>query len=156
MYTLLKTCLVIISLKLALFVDGPMLPDGTYGKIVGNGIQCTPYGESKPSGPLNYSTNDLGKKGVPKLTQSELAMIRRIKKYIHKSDLRFAFVNGVGRSATFIIYEADRGLCFDGAPGFLVLNLSCQITYEPGERPEFTGLMPDCRDAPRPWMQATP
>jgi len=129
----------------------PVLSDGTYGRVVGRGVQCVPYGSTAPSGPISYFARDVGKPGVPRLSPSERAMLRSIMQYVHSPLLRFAHVSH-GR---FIVYaiRMKPGICMDEAPGYLVLNRECNVTYEPGEDPSGTGNIPDCQGLPRrPWM----
>ncbi len=114
------------------------------------GVQCVPYGKTRPEGPRNYSINDLNKAGVPKLSQFELDMVRTIQRYVRSKLLRFAFVGN-----QFIIFNAKFGPCLDN--DYQVLNGTCNEFYEPGEDPWKTGAMPGDACGPRrPWVPNDP
>ena len=99
------------------------------------------------AGPPSYLVRDIGKPGVPELTNEQLVMIRKIRVYVHPSTLRFATVGG-----TFIVFDASLGPCEPGAPGYSVLNGSCNEMYSPTDNFAGTGAVPGCWNAPRPWM----
>jgi hypothetical protein len=130
----------------------PVLPDGTLGRAVGLGIQCVPYGSTVPSGPISYLARDAGKPGVPPLSSKERAVLQSIMRYVHSPLLRFTHVFAGG----FIVYvtQVSAGICMDAGGGYMVLNQDCNTTYEPGENPDATSVVPTCPDYPRPWMHA--
>jgi hypothetical protein len=115
-----------------------------------SGIQCRPYGENSPQGPRNYSVAEIGRRGVPMLTSSQLKMLSSIRKFVKSTTLRFSFISG-----DFIVFDAIDGACFDGgAPGYPVLNGACNEYYQPGEDPRKTVPAPGCIGPPRPWISS--
>lgn len=123
----------------------PEIPVGKYG------IACLTYQQRTTPSNLSYSVADIGKEGVPTLTDSQVTMIRRIQKYVHSETLRFGFT---GRGQ-FIVFDADAGPCFDGAPGYWVMNdPDINSFYEPGEAPDFIHAIPgEVAPTPGPWMR---
>ncbi|TAM77048.1 hypothetical protein EPN44_03910 [bacterium] len=65
--------------------------------------------------------------------------------------MRFAFVH----RSEFIVFDATAGPCFDGAPGYRVLNASPpNAFYEPGEAPGFIHAVPgEVAPTAGPWMR---
>jgi hypothetical protein len=99
-------------------------------------------------GPPSYLVRDAGKSVVPPLTASQRTMLRKIMAYVHPSTLRFAFVGG-----EFIVFDAQNGPCETGAPGYSVLNsVSCNEMYSPTDNFDHTRAVPECWNAPRPWI----
>jgi hypothetical protein len=99
------------------------------------------------SSPPSYLVRDIGKPDVPKLTAAQLAMVRKIRVYVHPTTLRFANVAG-----EFIVFDASRGPCETSAPGYSVLNGACNEMYSPTDNFDGTRAVPGCWNAPRPWI----
>lgn len=111
---------------------------------VGRGIACRINGHQ--FGPLSYSARDVGRKGVPKLSPTDLSELHQIERYVHSPNLRFAFETG-----TFIVFNAMLGPCYGGAPGYQVLNgATCKASWAPTDG---LGALPDCFNPPRPWVK---
>lgn len=104
--------------------------------------------------PQSYRIADIGKPGFPKLAPDELAMVRRIQRYIHSSTLRIAWVVQSTTPNGFIVFNATDGPCEVWAAGYKVLNGGCNEFYQPGENPYNTHPVPDCyrADERPPWM----
>ena len=104
--------------------------------------------------PQSYLVRDIGKAGVPELTQGERAMVVRIQRYIHSKTLRIAWVDHATTHQGFIVFDATDGPCEVWAAGYKVLNGSCNEFYQPGENPYTTHAVPDCfpQDENPPWM----
>jgi hypothetical protein len=115
-------------------------------KKVGYGIACRlgTGGWGTPS----YALADLKKPGTPVLSGKDLRIAAAIAKYDHSKFLRFAVLD----DGSLVVFDATAGPCFGGAPGYWVLNGSCNDEYSPvdGEAP---GPGP-CRNTRRPWMPA--
>ena len=105
--------------------------------------------------PQSYSVADIGKAGFPKLAPDELAMVRRVERYVHSRTLRVAWVGSTTKNG-FIVFDATDGPCEVWAAGYKVLNGVCNEFYQPGENPYHTHAVPDCypRDVHPPWMTA--
>jgi hypothetical protein len=152
----------------------PLPPNMTCGDPACSAYRTTPYvltrsqygvgclGNVGPGGtpnpqppPESYAAADIGKPGFPELAPPELDAVRRIERYVHSKTLRIAWLAPPNQrvNAEFIVFDATDGPCLDAAPGYPVLNGSCNEFYEPGENPYNTGAAPDCfRPSPRPWM----
>jgi hypothetical protein len=126
---------------------------------VGAGIQCQPEyrdvrGFHDP--PVTYTAADIGKPGVPKLTEQERAVLRRIERYIKSNTLRIAWLDHAPPQRRFIIYDADAGPCYTQSHAYPVLNGSCNEYYGPADDPYDTLPAPDCMGTPYPWATPTP
>ena len=145
---------VMLMLLLHTSVQGSAVPsphDLEAGTRRGMGVQCTPYSESQPSGPISYRVSDIGKPGVPRLRRADRLLIARMLRYVPPRmtrSLRFAMVGDL------IVYAAISGICADFAPGYPVLNGDCNSYYEPGEDPTRINPGSGCLGPPRPWMSA--
>ncbi len=129
----------------------PCHPEVRVGKY---GIGCKTVASRTTVGPASYNVSDIGKSGVPQLTPGRIALARRIQRYTGSRTLRFAIGPfGPWRRTAPIVFDATEGPCFDGAPGYLVLNDSDGNTfYEPGEAPGYIHPGPgDIRATPGPW-----
>lgn len=102
------------------------------------GTQCTPYGQTKSSGPKSYLVADVGKGGVPVLSIRNRWTIQRIEASHHSPTLRFAILDKL------IVFDARHGPCYDVAGGYPVLNGACNEFYEPGEDPTQTKAAMGC------------
>lgn len=100
---------------------------------------------SRPS----YLVRDLGKPGVPGVNVKDIRMLRAIRKYIHASTLRFAYVGG-----EFIVFDAAQGPCAPFAPGYTVLNGAYNEMYSPTDDFKSTTAVPGYGIPPRPWMKS--
>ena len=107
---------------------------------------CHPYGDYAPGkGAWNYLIQEANKPGTPALTPQEVVQLRTVEKRHPSRYLRFAVLNtpqlgGVARE--FVVFDATDGPCFDGAPGYEVLNDRPNSYYEPGENPYATHAGP--------------
>lgn len=119
------------------------------------GIGCRTYQRPNTVGPTSYLVSDIGNPGVPVLSSRQTSMVKRIRKYIHSENLRFAFIEDYNPS--FIVFDADGGPCLDVAPGYWILNdPKINMYYEPGEAPGFIHPMNgDLGTTPGPWMTPT-
>lgn len=109
--------------------------------------------------PESYLVKDVGKPGFPALKPDEIAVFRRVQRYVRSPNLRIAWVDGEEPSSRFIVFDAVQGPCLVAASGYRVLNGACNERYQPGENPYYTtaGTYVDCyRQTPRPWMLPTP
>ena len=95
---------------------------------------------------MSYRADDVGRPGVPRLTDDQRRVLAKIRRYLHSKTLRFAFVGG-----SMIVFDARYGPCWDVAPGYKVLNGACNEYYEPGEEPASTFGIPGCYETPPPW-----
>jgi hypothetical protein len=108
------------------------------------GIACLINGQRY--GPMTYSANDAGKRGVPALPVDQLRMLRIIQHFVPSLHLRFASVH-----SEFIVFNAMKGPCWAGAPGYQVLTAqSCNEGWSPTDG---LGALPDCSNPPRPWVR---
>ena len=113
----------------------------------GAGIACSVDGDV---GPPSYLVRDLGKPGVPRIPAHDVAIVRRIAKYLDSKDLRFAYPGG-----QFIVYNAINGPCEPHAPGYPVLNLQCNMMYSPTDNFDGPRAVPQCSPTmKRPWMRS--
>lgn len=101
--------------------------------------------------PQSYPASAVGKPGFPALAPSERSMLRRIQRYVHSKTLRLAWVG----NHEFIVFDALDGPCEVSAPGYTVLNGTCNEVYEPGENPYDTHGVPGCFFTPPPWMRSS-
>lgn len=97
--------------------------------------------------PPSYRTADVGKPGVPSPKPSDLRMLRRIQRYVHSPTLRYVYA-----AKRFLVYDAIDGPCMGGAPGYFVLNGSCNEFYMPSNQTDYTVATPGCFSPPRPWI----
>ncbi len=119
------------------------------------GVQCsawTPQGIAPDPADVqtSYQVSDVGKPGVPTLSDDERSLLREIGHYVRSKTLRIAFLDNERDHHRMIVFDAVRGSCMDEAPGYKVLNGACNEYYEPGETPRWTHATPYC-DAPPPW-----
>jgi hypothetical protein len=112
----------------------------------GLGQRCIAYGDTIASGPIIYRVADIGRHGVPTLTSAQKRSIAAITRYLDSPHLRFTLID-----AKLIVFNAFRGPCVYDAPGYQVLNGSCNEAYQPGRDPDQTHAMPSCIGPPRPW-----
>lgn len=88
---------------------------------------------------------DANRPGTPALTPRELVQVRIVKTRHPSRYLRFAVLNVPqlgGTFRNFVIFDAIYGPCYDGAPGYEVLNDGRRDYYEPGENPYNTHAVP--------------
>lgn len=99
------------------------------------------------TGPFSYLTDDSGKKGVPRITSADRALIRRIEQFLHSRTLRFTYLG-----TSLLVFNATSGPCEPDAPGYPVLNsASCNLFYSPTD--DFDGPRAFTRcDTSRPWF----
>ncbi len=93
--------------------------------------------------PLSYSANDIGAADVPRLSAHQLRVLRLIQRHVSSGTLRIAWVDRGENTQRFIVFNANDGPCETWAPGYEVLNGSCNEYYEPGENPYATHAVPD-------------
>jgi hypothetical protein len=99
-------------------------------------------------GPPSFLVADIGKAGVARLKPRQAAMARSIAHDIHSRTLRFlVFKNG-----EFIVFDAETGPCEPDAPGYPVLNESCNAAYSPTDNFDHAGAYSSCYPSPRPWL----
>lgn len=106
--------------------------------------------------PESYAVGDIAKPNFPKLSASEAGTVARIGRYVHSKALRIAWVSHThAGEGGFIVFDALDGPCEVWAPGYPVLNGTCNEFYQPGENPYdthgSTGCLPP--NAHRPWMR---
>ncbi len=104
--------------------------------------------------PQSYRVADIGKPGVPKLTEGQAALVGRVVRSVKSDTLRIAWVDDTAERSKFIIFDALDGPCGTGRP-YDVLNGACNEEYEPGENPYHTFPAPDCFATKRPWLSST-
>lgn len=100
--------------------------------------------------PPSYRVDDLGRAGVPRPNRKDLEMVRKIRRYVHSSTLRFAYL--AKNEKWFIVYDAVWGPCTGNAPGYFVLNGGCNEFYMPSGQSDITIGVPECFSPPRPWI----
>jgi hypothetical protein len=111
---------------------------------LGYGIACLING--KQFGPPSFSVLDIGRKDVPALSMLERSKINEIQRYVPSRNLRFVVVH-----MELMVYNAVKGPCWAGAPGYQVLNgQTCKAMWSPTDGP---GALPDCWNPPRPWIE---
>lgn len=127
---------------------------------VGAGIQCVPdYNNVRAlhALPITYAAADVGKPGVPILTASERAVLRRIEHYVKSDTLRIGWIDYATTPRHFIVFDASDGPCDIGTHAYKVLNGTCNEDYGPADNPYATEPAPDCYGVtPYPWMTPTP
>lgn len=109
------------------------------------GVRCTAWrqpGSGPDPGPgvLSYRLSDIGGPGVPALTAADMADVHRVARSVRSPTLRFVVLQvqtKLGLLRQFYIFDATSGPCYDGAPGYPILNDHdrCVGFYEPGENP---------------------
>ena len=102
-------------------------------------------------GPPSYSVYDIGKTGVPRVTPSQIGLIRRILKYVGSPTIRFAFLS----RHEFIVFDTQGQPCAAFALGLPVLN-EVNSYYQPGEDPRYTHSGPGGSLPPTPWPWMSP
>ena len=118
--------------------------------VKGLGIACTLRTDHAP---FSYPASAVGNPGVPKLFPRDAAMLRAIRRSVHSRTLRFAYLF----SGEFIVYDANAGPCEPGAPGYAVLNETCNTMYSPTDNFDYTAPVPECWNVPpRPWLKLPP
>jgi hypothetical protein len=119
-----------------------------------HGIGCRSYQHPDKVGPPSYAARDIKAKDVPRLTGDQLAVIRKIEKYVAPTYLRFAFLSLPG-GRQFIVFNAVDGPCVDAAPGYWVMNATYPNSfYQPGQNPFAVHSIPgDIVPTPGPWMK---
>lgn len=121
----------------------PEVRVGTYGTA------CLTFRDRTHPSNVSYRAKDVGKTGVPRLTEAQITLLRRIQNYVHSETLRFAFVR-----REFLVFDATDGPCADFAPGYWIMN-SVDLYFEPGEAPGSLGPGPtEVEHTPGPWMRA--
>jgi len=122
------------------------------------GIGCKTYEKPTLVGPPSYSLSDIGRLGVPRLSREQVSLARQIQRYVRSRTLRFAIVGPIVARGAFLVFDAIEGPCFDGAPGYLLLNDSSGNSfYQPGEAPGYVHAGPgDVRATPGPWCRHRP
>jgi len=131
----------------------PAVPTAVAVSQYGAGCRSANYPDEV--GPPSYNVAALGKPGVPGLTSDQLAMIRRIERYVHSRSLRFAFVLTEWGPHTFIVF--DPGAAGPCTPGARVLNLRGKQLYEPQIDPYTTVPdTPTMPEIPKPWFSVAP
>jgi hypothetical protein len=116
---------------------------------VGRGLACR---RDNQTGPPNYLIKDIGKPGVPHLRKADVAVLRRIEQYIHRSTLRFVYLNNKSDRRFVVFNVSVRGMCDPSTPPLIVLNGSCSEYYSPFYRMFSTGAADGCFNPPRPWV----
>jgi hypothetical protein len=111
----------------------------------GLGIACRVGPET---GSLSYLASDIGRPGVPRLSNAEMRMIDGIRKVVHSKDLRFQHLGD-----DFIVYDAKAGPCETAAPGYKVLTAPGCLYYSPTDDFDHPRATPDCTDTPAPWLR---
>jgi hypothetical protein len=128
--------------------QAPRNPDVRVGKY---GVSCLTFEDRTHASNVSYSVDDIGKPGTPRLTTDEASVVRRIQKYVHSKTLRFAFLE---TESPFVIFDATNGPCFDGAPGYWIMNDPSGTFFEPGEGPAFEHPIPaEVSPTAGPWMR---
>lgn len=121
------------------------------------GIGCKTLNEpNRPVLPPSYKVDDIGKPGVVFLPGPQAALARRIQHFVHSKTLRFTIIGPLTQQDSFVVFDATHGPCFDGAPGYRVLNDRSGLTYyQPGEDPgTFNGIPGDVTTpSPGPWCR---
>ncbi len=116
------------------------------------GVACKSYEYPNALGPASYNVADIGKSGVPPLTEDQLRLLHRIQRYIHSKTIRFVFL---GHNHRLALFNATHGPCIDAAPGYWVLNSGHfpNNFYEPGDNPYIirAGEPPGFAPTPGPW-----
>lgn len=129
----------------------PAVPIGRYA------VACETYSEpSRPVLPPSYRVDDIGKPGVVFLSPPEVTLARRIQHFVHSRTLRFTIIGPHVAPDSFVVFDATDGPCFDGAPGYRVLNdTSGRAYYQPGEDPgSIHGIPGDVTTpSPGPWCR---
>jgi hypothetical protein len=106
------------------------------------GIACQADGVL---GPWTFSATDVGKSGVPRLTQSEATVLARIRRYVSSPTLRFTWVG-----SEFVVYDAISGVCNGGQ--YAVMNGDCNEIFSPTDTQfDHTFAGTGCRGTPPPW-----
>jgi len=120
----------------------------------GAGVQCVPYGETKPDGPVMYLVDDIGKPGVPRPNAQDAKMLAKILRWYHTRTMRFTYLPLPLAGIRFIVFDADDQVCIGDDPGFQILNGPCNAFYNPGNSPTSTTSTDICGGAgtPRPWF----
>lgn len=127
-------------------------------KVSKYAVACRGFEDPAKIGPPIYAVSDMGKPGVPKLTTDQLALIKRIQRYVHSSTLSFAFVPTRPQwlGGPFIVFDATQGPCIDVAGAYPVLN-GVHEFYEDGDNPFVTKTGPPEVEGTRaPWMTPSP
>ena len=133
--------------------DSRVTPEPGNPVAVGRyGIGCRTYQKPNIVGPPSYRANDVGRPGVPPLSQSQRRMLHSIQRYVHSRTLRFAFLDN--SFSPFVIFDAEFGPCTGFAPGYWVMNsTSVNTYYEPGEAPGDVHAVPgEAAPTAGPWM----
>lgn len=113
------------------------------------GIGCMSYvrpGAEMPKElpPQSYLAADMGRPGFPKLTARERSTVRRFATHANAKTLRIAWVAAISGEHGFIVFDAYDGPCETWAPGYKVLNGTCNEYYEPGENPYYSHAVMGC------------
>jgi hypothetical protein len=129
----------------------PEIDSGNRGVRVGYGAACL---RDSIAGPPSYPSNLVGEPGFPRLSGQNIAVLRRIMKYIHSGKLRFVFLSNSRDKHRFIVFNASRSrLCDPTVPPFIVLNGACNEYYSPSNVMFATSAAMGCVNPPRPWIQ---
>lgn len=105
-----------------------------------HGVMCRRWAMYSGPGQYSYSPRDVGASDAPKLSPGEVAELRRAESSTKSKTIRFAVLTMDGKKY-FIIFDAVNGPCYDGAPGYRVIN-SNGVYYQPGENPFATHAVP--------------
>lgn len=118
---------------------------------VGRGTACNVHGQY---GSPSYAVHDIGIQTVPKPSESEQVILRRIERYFNPPTLRFAYLGRELIRREFIVFNATLGPC---APtNYMVLNGACNEAYSPTDDLMHTGATPGCPSVQRPWRSGDP
>jgi hypothetical protein len=115
-------------------------------KTVGLGEACVVDGTT---GPVSYPITIDQRHRDATLTREQQKTVNDIARYLRSSTLRFVFI-----ARDLVVFDAYDGPCEPSAPGYRVLNGSCNLRYSPTDNFTRLSSVPDCWGTPYPWQRS--